>query len=150
MELRSSNHMMLVLNLNFKRVGPPISTLMSSSSNLQPENADDADNAEDVSVPTLLSSASNLTRKLIFFKFPRTIGVTLELSGHLLTRRHDEKTRTIYLQIYISFRKVYGFANGCSFWGELTIIFQIASTSTLFFLDCHVSPVPAIVMQDSL
>ena len=64
MELRSSNHMMLVLNLNFKRVGPPISNLMSSSSNLQPENADDADNAEDVSVPTLSSDIIKFKAKI--------------------------------------------------------------------------------------
>ena len=86
MELRSSNHMMLVLNLNHLN-------LMSSSSNLQPENADDAD-AEDVSVPTLSSD---------IIKFKAKISKLIDIFRSLSSSRRATKTPSSIVQENLSY-----------------------------------------------
>ena len=87
MELRSSNHMMLVLNLNHLN-------LMSSSSNLQPENADDADDAEDVSVPTLSSD---------IIKFKAKISKLIDIFRSLSSSRRATKTPSSIVQENLSY-----------------------------------------------
>ena len=91
MELRSSNHMMLVLNLNGS---VPISNLMSSSSNLQPENADDAEIAEDVSVPTLSS---------YFIKFKAKISKLIDIFRSLSSSPRATKAPSSIVQENLSY-----------------------------------------------
>ena len=91
MELRSSNHMMLVLNLNGS---VPISNLMSSSSNLQPENADDAEVAEDVSVPTLSS---------YFIKFKAKISKLIDIFRSLSSSPRATKAPSSIVQKNLSY-----------------------------------------------
>ena len=87
MELRSSNHMMLVLNLNHLN-------LMSSSSNLQPENADDAEVAEDISVPTLSS---------YFIKFKAKISKLIDIFRSLSSSRRATKAPSSIVQENLSY-----------------------------------------------
>ena len=69
---------------------------MSSSSNLQPENADDADDAEDVSVPTLSSD-------IIKFFFKGKISKLIDIFRSLSSSPRATKTPSSIVQENLSY-----------------------------------------------